>query len=245
MTLDGWQQKYLEILKEFNYDRSREIKSAKILNSFLKNKFQMDVLERKIRNKTVFVIGAGPSLSHSLVYLKKFKGFTKIVADGATQAMLENNMISDIIVTDLDGNMESLRKSSESKSIMIVHAHGDNIKKLPYAISFRYCAGTTEDKPFGKIKNFGGFTDGDRCVFLANHFGASKIILIGMDFGIHVGKYSKDGEYNRPVKIKKMRKAKSLLEWLASKSNVDLYTTSQPITGFKNIKLTDLQKLVR
>ncbi|MGI0066644.1 MAG: 6-hydroxymethylpterin diphosphokinase MptE-like protein [Nitrosotalea sp.] len=245
MTLDGWQQKYLEILKEFNYDRSREIKSAKILSSFLKNNFQMNVLERKIRNKTVFVIGAGPSLSYSLVHLKKFKGFTKIVADGATQAMLENNMISDIIVTDLDGNMESLRKSSESKSIMVVHAHGDNIKKLPYVVSFRYCTGTTEDKPFGKIRNFGGFTDGDRCVFLANHFGASKIILIGMDFGTHVGKYSKDGEYNRPVKIKKMKKAKSLLEWLASKSNAELYTTSQSITGFKNIKLTDLQRLVR
>lgn len=244
MTVDGWQQKYLEILKEFNYDRSREIKSAKILNSFLKNKFEMNVLERKIRNKTVFVIGAGPSLSRSLTYLKKFKGFTKIVADGATQAMLENNMIPDIIVTDLDGNMESLRKSSE-KSIMIVHSHGDNMKRLPYAVSFRYCIGTTEDQPFGKIRNFGGFTDGDRCVFLANHFGASKIILIGMDFGTQVGKYSKDGVYNRFVKIKKMKKAKSLLEWLASKSNVDLYTTSQSIAGFKNIKLTDLQRLVR
>jgi len=245
MALDGWHQKYLEILKEFNYDRSREIKSAKILNSFLKNKFQMNVLERKIKNKIVFVIGAGPSLSHSLIHLKKFKGFTTIVADGATQAMLENNMVPDIIVTDLDGNIEFLRKSSELKSIMIVHSHGDNIKKLPYAISFRYCIGTTEDQPFGKIKNFGGFTDGDRCVFLANHFGASEIILIGMDFGTQVGKYSKYGAYNRFVKIKKMKKAKSLLEWLASKSNADLYTTSQSITGFKNIKLTDLQRLVR
>lgn len=245
MTLDGWQQKYLEILKEFNYDRSREVKSAKILSSLLKNKFQMNVLERKIRNKTVFVIGAGPSLSHSLTHLKKFKSFTTIVADGATQAMLENNMIPDIIVTDLDGNIEFLRKSSESKSIMVVHSQGDNIKKLPYAISFRHCIGTTEDKPFGKIKNFGGFTDGDRCVFLANHFGASKIILIGMDFGTQVGRYSKDGAYDKFVKIKKMKKAKALLEWLASKSNADLYTTSQSITGFKNVKLTDLQRLVR
>ena len=139
------------------------------------------------------------------LYLKKFKDFTKIVADGATQALLENNIIPDIIVTDLDGNMEYLKRSSESKSIMIVHAHGDNIRKLPYAILFRYCIGTTEDKPFGKIKNFGGFTDGDRCVFLANHFKASKIILIGMDFGTHIGKYSKEGEYNKSIKIKKLK----------------------------------------
>jgi len=245
MTLDGWQQKYLEILKEFNYDRSREIKSAKILDSILKNKFGVDILEKKIKNKTVFVIGAGPSLIVSIPYLKKFKNITKIVADGATQAMLENGMVSDIIVTDLDGNMESLKKASETGSIMIVHAHGDNIRRLPHAISFRYCMGTTEDRPFGKIRNFGGFTDGDRCVFLANHFGASKIIMIGMDFGIHIGKYSKVGIYNKPIKIKKLRKGKLLLEWLASKSNIDLYTTSQPISGFKNVKLVDLQRLVR
>jgi len=245
MTLDGWQQKYLEILKEFNYDRSREIKSAKILDSILKIKFGTDVLERKIKNKTVFVIGAGPSLIASLPYLKKFKKITKIVADGATQAMLENEIVPDIIVTDLDGNMESLKKASETGSIMIVHAHGDNIRRLPHAISFRYCIGTTEDRPFGKIRNFGGFTDGDRCVFLANHFGASKIIMIGMDFGIHIGKYSKVGIYNKSIKIKKLRIGKSLLEWLASKSNIDLYTTSQPISGFKNVKLVDLQRLVR
>lgn len=244
MTLDGWQQKYLEILKEFNYDRLSEIKSAKILDSILKNKFDVDILEKKIKNKTVFVIGAGPSLIASISYLKKFKNITKIVADGATQAMLENGMVPDIIVTDLDGNMESLKKASETGSIMIVHAHGDNIRKLPYAISFRYCIGTTEDRPFGKIRNFGGFTDGDRCVFLANHFGASKIIMIGMDFGIHIGKYSKIGIYNKPIKIKKLRKGKSLLEWLASKSN-NLYTTSQPISGFKNVKLVDLQRRVR
>ena len=245
MTLDGWHEKYLEILKEFRYDRSSERKSAKILDSILKNKFDVDILKREIKNKTVFVIGAGPSLIASLPYLKKFKNITKIVADGATQAMLENGMIPDIIVTDLDGNMESLKKASETGSIMIVHAHGDNIRKLPHVISFRYCIGTTEDRPYGKIRNFGGFTDGDRCVFLANHFGASKIIMIGMDFGIHIGKYSKVGIYNKSMKIKKLRRAKMLLEWLASESNIDLYTTSQPISGFKNVKLADLQRLVR
>ena len=245
MTLDGWHQKYLEILKEFNYDRSREIRSGKILSSLLKNKFSLDMIEKKIKNKTVFVIGAGPSLDVSLPYLKKFKGFTKIAADGATQALLENNIIPDIIVTDLDGNIESLRRSSESKSIMVVHAHGDNISRLPYAILFRHCIGTTEDKPFGKIRNFGGFTDGDRCIFLANYFKASKIILMGMDFGTQVGKYSKKKGFNKSMKIRKLNRGKSLLKWIASKSDIDMYTTSHSIPGFKNIKLADLQRLVR
>ena len=245
MTLKGWQKKYLEILSEFNYDRSREIRSAKILDSLLKTRLPLSKLERKIKNKTVFVVGAGPSLVSSLPYLKKFKKFTMIVADGATQALIENQIIPDIVVTDLDGNMDYLEKASKSNSIMIVHSHGDNINKLPYAISFKHCLGTTEDKPFGRIRNFGGFTDGDRCVFLANHFGASRIILIGMDFGTSIGKYSKEGIYKKEIKLEKLRKGKSLLEWLASGSNVDLYTTSKPIAGFKNIEFTDLQKLVR
>jgi uncharacterized Rossmann fold enzyme len=245
MTLDGWYKKYQEILNEFGYDRSREIRSSNILNSLLKTRLELNRLERKIKNRTIFVVGAGPSLSHSLPYLKKFRNFTKIVADGATQVLIENKITPDIVVTDLDGNIEYLKKASDLKSIMIVHAHGDNINKLPNAISFKYCLGTTEDKPIGKIRNFGGFTDGDRCVFLASHFGASKIILIGMDFGIHVGKYSKTGTYNKSLKLKKLKKGKLLLEWLATKSNADLYTTSKPIRGFKNMKLVDLQRLVR
>jgi len=245
MALNGWQKKYQEILNEFDYNRSKEIRSANILNSLLKKRLGLNRLERKIRNKTVFVIGAGQSLGSSLQYIKKFRNFTKIVADGATQALIENKITPDIVVTDLDGNMESLKKASDLKSIMIVHAHGDNINRLPHAISFKYCLGTTEDKPFGKIRNFGGFTDGDRCVFLANHFRASKIILIGMDFGTHIGRYSKVGAFNKSLKLKKLRKGKLLLEWLATKSNSDLYTTSKPIRGFKNMKLVDLQMLVK
>jgi uncharacterized Rossmann fold enzyme len=245
MTLDGWQKKYQKILNEFEYDRSKEIRSANILNSLLKTRFELNKLERKVKNKTVFVIGAGPSLGFSIQYIKKFRNFTKIVADGATQALIENKIVPDIVVTDLDGNMEYLKKSSDLKTIMVVHAHGDNISRLPHAISFKYCIGTTEDRPFEKIKNFGGFTDGDRCVFLANHFGASKIILIGMDFGTHIGKYSKARIFNKSLKLKKLKKAKLLLEWLATKSNSELYTTSKPIRGFKNIKLVDLQRLVR
>lgn len=244
MTIGGWHEKYLEILNEFRYDRTREMRSAKILDSLLKDRFPTDILQRKIRGRTVLAIGAGPSLGASMSHVKKFKNVTNIVADGATEALLENNITPDIIVTDLDGDMESLKEAAERGSIMVVHAHGDNIGRLPYAISFRRCLGTTEDKPFGKIMNFGGFTDGDRCVFLANHFGASRIILVGMDFGTSIGRYSKHVIPNRSAKIKKMKRAKSLLRWLASKSDAGFYTTSHPIAGFEKICVADLQRLV-
>lgn len=245
MMIHGWEQKYQEILNEFNYSRTKDIKAARFLNSILRNSFPLKKLEGKIKNRTVFVIGAGPSLSFSIATIKKFTNVTKIVADGATRALVENKIRPDIVVTDLDGDLEFLKKAANVNTIMIVHAHGDNIGRLPIASSFRNCIGTTEGRPFDKIRNFGGFTDGDRCVFVAKRFDARRIILFGMDFGNKVGIYSKKGKYDKHTKIKKLRKGKSLLEWISSKGDCELYTTSKPIKGFQKIKFRDLQGLVR
>jgi len=112
------------------------------------------------------------------------------------------------------------------------------------ASGFKYCIGTTEGKPFGNIHNFGGFTDGDRCVFLAKYFGAKCIVLFGMDFGTKIGKYSKEKISNRTTKIRKLRYGKKLLEWLASQNHSKLYTTSKQIRGFNKIRYTDLGKIL-
>jgi len=240
MKIRGWKQKYQEILKEFNYSRKKDYEAAKLLNSILKTAFPLKKLEQKIKNKTVFVIGAGPSLSSSINSIKKFKNVTKIAADGAAKALLENRIRTDVIVTDLDSDLESLEKSASMNAIMVVHAHGDNIGRLPMTLNFRNCVGTTEGTPFDKIRNFGGFTDGDRCVFLAKYFGAKRIILFGMDFGNRVGRYSKQGKYDKRTKIKKLRKGRSLLEWISSKGDCEFYTTSKPIKGFQKIRFRDL-----
>jgi len=244
MKLKGWEKKYTEILREFQYNRRKDAQSARVLNLILRTKFPLKKLEEMIKNQTVFVIGAGSSLNQSIPFLKKYKNITKIVADGATKALIENKIKCDIVVTDLDGDQKFLKKAGKENAIMIVHAHGDNIDKLYLASSFKYCLGTTEGKPFGSIHNFGGFTDGDRCVFLAKHFGAKKIILFGMDFGTKIGKYSKNKVINRATKIRKLRRGKELLEWLALQNNSDLYTTSGQIKGFSKIRYTDLGKIL-
>ena len=100
--------------------------------------------------------------------------------------------------------------------------------------------GSTQTKTFGKMENFGGFTDGDRCVFLAEYFNASKIVLIGMDFGQEIGKYSKHKIINRKMKLKKLKVAKSITEWFGTKSKADLYSTKK-IKGYKTIRLIDLE----
>ena len=244
MTILGWRKRYTEILDEFGYNEKNDLESAKILNSLLKSKFSLKKIQDKIESQNVFVIGAGPSLLSSIPILKKHNEATKIVADGAVKALIDNNIIPDILVTDLDGDKTSLKKIGKGKTIMIVHAHGDNIEKLEMVKEFKNCIGTTETKSFGKINNFGGFTDGDRCVFLARHFGAKKIILFGMDFGSKIGKYSKEKIPNKLIKIKKLRRGKKLLEWLASKNSLELYTTSKPILGFKKIRYSELQNVL-
>ena len=244
MRLKGWEKKYTEILREFRYSRRKDTQSARVLSSILKTKFPLKKLEEKIKNQTVFVIGAGSSINQSIPLLKKYKNITKIVADGATKALIENNIKSDIVVTDLDGDQKFLKKASKENAIMIVHAHGDNTDKLYLASGFKYCIGTTEGKPFRNIHNFGGFTDGDRCVFLAKYFGAKKIILFGMDFGSKIGKYSKDKIGNRTLKIRKLRRGKKLLEWLALENHLELYTTSKQIRGFNKIRYADLGKIL-
>jgi hypothetical protein len=240
MTIHGWKTKFKEIRREFGYKETDDFLSAKKLDSLLKKKIFKKQLQNRITGKTVFIIGAGPSLSKSLVHIKKCKNITKIVADGAVRALLEKDIRPDILVTDLDGDLDSIKKIGRTKIPILVHAHGDNYDKLEIVKIISNVVGTTQTEEVGKIKNFGGFTDGDRCVFLANFFNAKKIVLIGMDFGKEIGKYSKHKVIDRRTKIKKLKFGKMILEWFATKSKVDLYSTKK-IKGYKTIRLVDLE----
>ena len=175
---------------------------------------------------------------------KKYQNITKIVADGAVQALIEHKIKPQILVTDLDGDIASIKKIGRTKIPIIIHAHGNNYDKLDIVSKLQNKIGTTQTEKFGKLENFGGFTDGDRCVFLAENFHAKKIILFGMDFGDKIGKYSKKKVIDRKTKLKKLEYGKKLLEWLAKESDSELYTTSKSIKGFKKIRLVDLQYVV-
>jgi len=242
--ISGWVRRYNEILKEFKYDKKTDLQSAILLESMLNGKSQIKNLQKKIKNQNVLVIGSGPSLSRAIPRLKNFKKTIKIVADSAVKPLVENGIKPDIIVTDLDGDENILKKIGSTNTIFVVHAHGDNIDKLELMKNFKNCLGTTQTKPFGNLHNFGGFTDGDRAVFLANHFNAKKIILLGMDFGNKIGKFSNTKPRDKKIKIKKLKKGKTLLEWLALKTKSELFTTSDPISGFKKITIKNLDIII-
>jgi len=244
MTIRGWKTRYREIRNVFGYRKYDDLISAKKLNSKIGKRYPLSNIKKTIRGQTVFIIGAGPSLSRSISTLKKYQNITKIVADGAVQALIEHKIKPQILVTDLDGDIASIKKIGRTKIPIIIHAHGNNYDKLDIVSKLQNKIGTTQTEKFGKLENFGGFTDGDRCVFLAENFHAKKIILFGMDFGDKIGKYSKKKVMDRKTKLKKLEYGKKLLEWLAKESDSELYTTSKSIKGFKKIRLVDLQYVV-
>ena len=91
-------------------------------------------------------------------------------------------------------------------SIVLIHAHGDNRDKLEkYVPRFRRFIATTQARPFDRVYNFGGFSDGDRCVFVAKEFEAERIRLAGFDF---------DDPLVNPIKKKKLNWAKELIGML-------------------------------
>ena len=244
MMIVGWEKRYLSILKKLNYSEQKDKESALILDSILKKTNTIEKLKKTIQGKTVFVIGSGPSLAIAIPKLKKLEKSIKIAADSSLKPLIDNGIFPDIVVTDLDGDEDAIKKISKTKSIFVVHAHGDNIEKLQMVKKIKNCIGTTQTNPFNKIQNFGGFTDGDRGVFLASHFDAKKIILFGMDFGNQIGKFSNTKKSDRETKLKKLEIGRDLLIWLSTITKSELFTTSKPIEGFRKISYKEVDNTI-
>ena len=242
--ISGWEKRYFTILKEMNYSEKKDKESALILDSILKKTDNVRKLKTIIQDKTVLVIGSGPSLGIAIPKLKKLEKNIKIAADSSLKPLIDNGIFPDIVVTDLDGDEDAIKKISKTKSILVVHAHGDNIEKLQMVKKMKNCIGTTQTNPFNKIQNFGGFTDGDRGVFLASHFDAKKIILFGMDFGNQIGKFSNTKKSDRETKLKKLQIGRDLLIWLSTITKSELFTTSKPIEGFRKISYKEVDNII-
>jgi uncharacterized Rossmann fold enzyme len=108
--------------------------------------------------------------------------------------------------------------------------------------------GTTQSKPLSHVYNFGGFTDGDRCVFLAMALEAQVIILSGMDFGKIVTHYSRPDQEDGPadlVKEKKLKWAKKLMEWATTNSQIHFFNISsgEEVSGVEVLDPADLSQL--
>jgi len=205
----------MKIVERLGIDTEADLRASKVLGDILPEP-DIAELKKRVYGKDCVVLGAGPSLEDDLKKLESKDWMNKsfISADGATSALLKYRT-PDIVVTDLDGNVRDQLKAWESGSWLVLHGHGDNLDKIRGVapqIDVR-ALGTTQVEPFGKLFNFGGFTDGDRAAFMAHELGASRIYLVGMDLGVEIGKYSGDKDLKR--KIVKLSICKELLAWLA------------------------------
>lgn len=251
MNLAIWFVWYKEILEEFGFKREDDEKSAEILNHLLKDSYCLSPPDIPLKSN-VIVFGAGPSLKNNIKDLKKLNlsDFSVIAADGATTALLEEKIIPDIIVTDLDGKMEDIIQANRGGSFLVVHAHGNNMEKInKYFHNLKKVLGTTQSIPLENVYNFGGFTDGDRALFLAAELGAKCIIMAGMDFGKIITRYSRPNLIQNQcqadaVKEKKLEYAKKLVNWLAHHEKVNILNISdgEKVDGVLTVNLEDLKK---
>ncbi len=232
MRWADWRPKYLEIAKRLDLDSDADRAATDILTSILEPVDPEPLLKRLadcISGSRVIVCGAGPSLKQHMEFLMKSENLEEyviVVADGAISVILELNLHCDVVITDLDGTLDHLKKAKTAGALLIVHAHGDNIELVKYTVPvLKDVLGSTQVQPTHRAFLWGGFTDGDRACHVVCEYSPKQIILAGMDFGTSVGKWSKPGhESHFPASERKRLKleiAEELISSLLKKSGID------------------------
>ncbi|MHB8162920.1 MAG: 6-hydroxymethylpterin diphosphokinase MptE-like protein [Methanoregula sp.] len=202
MQFKDWEPHYCEILDYFGFDRAGDEEAARLLASLLPRDNLLS-LASLAYDKPVTVCGNAPCLKDEL---DKIRGVV-FAADAATDVLDAHDIRPDAVFTDLDGASDRLLALNEEGTIVVVHAHGDNIALLKHWVP-RFkgpIVGTTQSTPLPHVHNFGGFSDGDRAVFAADELGAEQVTLIGFDL---------DDQDVEPVKRGKLFWARKLLALL-------------------------------
>ncbi len=176
MELSRWMEIYREIEREFGFSRGREYMARDYLSSVIGERYVPPQELGTLLSGKVYVAGNSPELEREIELITH--SWPIIAADNAAVVLSEYGIEPFLVMTDLDGE---LRRLEELGSFFAVHAHGDNMHLLPHARDFERMFGTTQVEPVHNVFNFGGFTDGDRAVCFAVHFGA-EVHLVGFDF---------------------------------------------------------------
>ncbi|AFZ71279.1 6-hydroxymethylpterin diphosphokinase MptE-like protein [Natronobacterium gregoryi] len=206
MEFDDWEPVYEAVLADFGYDRAGDERARDVLAS-LTGSFGLETLS-SVADGTVVVAGAGPSLEDE-TDLERARGADAVfAASTAADVLGENDVTVDCMVTDLDKNPGTVRRLTARRVPVAVHAHGDNVDAIRSVVpdcTDEYVLPTTQAAPVEHVRNFGGFTDGDRAAFLADHLGASELEFVGWEF---------DDPAVSPAKAHKLEWAERLLYWL-------------------------------
>jgi len=241
MRWELWRPWYDDIVRRLGLNRRADRQAAERLNALLPRP-NIQGLENIVRGRDCIVFGAGPSLDADLKRLVQ-AGFLKkvLIAEyGATSAVIKHRN-PDIVVTDFDGEVEPQLTAWHRGARLVVHGHGDNLERVEQIVPnlLARVIGTIQTRPFGKLFNFGGFTDGDRAAFMAHELGASKIYLAGMDLGQKIGRHS--GDKDRERKLIKLKICGELLAWLAGELRAKLINLTSQGEPIPNVPKEELR----
>jgi uncharacterized Rossmann fold enzyme len=204
MDFHAWEPVYERILADFGFDRAGDERARDRLMA-ITDPFNLDSLP-EFAGATVAVAGAGPNLDEEAEAAADADRV--VAASSAARTLRDSGVAVDLAVTDLDGTPEYLATASHEGLPAAVHAHGDNDDALarwvPEFAGERVLP-TTQAAPVDHVRNFGGFTDGDRAAFLADALGADELRFVGWQF---------DDPDVGELKVRKLRWAERLLYWL-------------------------------
>jgi len=178
MEFKDWEPHYCEILAYFGFDRAGDEEAARLLASLMPRDNLLSLAALTCDNP-VTVCGNAPCLKDEL---DKIQGVV-FAADAAADVLDVHGIRPDAVFTDLDGASDRLLVLNKEGTIVVVHAHGDNIPLLKHWVP-RFkgpIVATTQSTPLPHVHNFGGFSDGDRAVFAADELGAEQITFVGFD----------------------------------------------------------------
>ena len=213
MDFEQWEPAYEAILADFGYPRAADEAARDELAELVggahgdgaSDGFDAGRLAA-FDGATVAIAGGASTLADELDAVAEADRV--IAASTAADVLAASGIDVDLMTTDLDKNVETAVDLTRAGTPVAVHAHGDNQEALRRVVP-RMDAGhvlpTTQAAPLGPVWNVGGFTDGDRAAFLADHAGAARLVFPGWDFD--------DGTVG-PEKRRKLAWAERLLAWL-------------------------------
>lgn len=206
MKFATWKPVYEAICADMGYDRAADERARDRLADLVASSQTARPGSTAFDGQTVAIAAPGPSL---VAELATVRAADSVVAAGvAADRLLDRGIDVGWIVTDLDGHVDRVPSFTEQGSTVAIHAHGDNQDLLEATVpdcDLAHVLPTTQAEPVGPVRNFGGFTDGDRAAFLADALDADRLTFPGWDLA--------DPDVG-PMKRAKLDWAARLLGWL-------------------------------
>jgi len=206
MEYDEWEPVYETILADFGFSRAADEGARDVLAQYVE---PFDVGRFSAEGATVAIAGGAESLADEVDVAADAD--VVFAASTAADVLDLADVTVDLLVTDLDKNPDTARAYTEHGVPVAAHAHGDNtelVEELVPTFDTEHVLGTTQAEPIDAVYNFGGFTDGDRAAFLADHLGAAELVFPGWDF---------DDPTVDAQKTRKLEWAERLLYWLETR----------------------------